>query len=136
MTGQPYSSFLTASRRERPFNIIKAGINCEREVLFNRINQRVDKMVHEGLEEEARKLAYARETNAMKTVGYREMFDFIDGKITLNEAIEQIKTNTRRYAKRQITWFQRDKEMQWFLPVQIHEIIQYIDKKITGKLKE
>jgi tRNA dimethylallyltransferase len=132
MTGRPYSSFLTAQRKSRPFNIIKTGINCEREILYNQINQRVDSMFSKGLESEALNLAYARENNAMKTVGYREIFDYFDGKLSLIEAIEQIKINTRRYAKRQITWFQRDKEMFWFQPGQMEEMIRYIDQKIMG----
>jgi tRNA dimethylallyltransferase len=130
MTGKPYSSFLTAQRKQRDFNIIKVGLNCEREQLFNRINQRVDIMMAYGLEQEARSLVYARETNALKTVGYREIFEYMDGKLTLNEAVAQIKQNTRRYAKRQITWFQRDKEMPWFQPNEVADVIQYIEQRI------
>jgi tRNA dimethylallyltransferase len=130
MTGKPYTSFLTSQKKNREFNIIKLGLNFERELLFQRINQRVDEMIAAGLVEEVRELAYARETNALKTVGYREIFDFIDGKVSLEEAVEQIKVNTRRYAKRQITWFSRDKEMPWFKPGQIDEIIQYVQSRM------
>ncbi len=133
MTGKPYSSFLTAQRKERDFSIIKVGLNCDREILYNRINQRVDAMIASGLEQEVRALAYARETTALKTVGYREIFDYFDGKLTLDEAIAQIKMNTRRYAKRQITWFQRDKEMPWFQPNQLSDVIEYISSRIVVK---
>jgi tRNA dimethylallyltransferase len=131
MTGKPYSSFLTAQRKERDFSIIKVGLNCDREILYNRINQRVDAMIASGLEQEVRALAYARETTALKTVGYREIFDYLDGKLTLAEAIAQIKMNTRRYAKRQITWFQRNKEMPWFQPNQVSDVIEYISSRIA-----
>jgi tRNA dimethylallyltransferase len=129
MTGKPYSAHLTAQRKSRDFNIIKLALNVQREELFSRINQRVDLMIAEGLEAEARSVQPLREYNALKTVGYREMFDYIDGAITLEEAVEQIKTNTRRYAKRQITWFNRDKEMPWFEPSQITEMVNFIKEK-------
>jgi tRNA dimethylallyltransferase len=132
MTGKPYTSFLTAQRKERKFNIIKVGLNCEREMLFSRINNRVDEMIANGLLNEVKGLEYARDTNALKTVGYREIFDYLDGKITLEAAAEQIKVNTRRYAKRQITWFSRDKEMPWFEPGLINEIVKYIQNKISN----
>jgi tRNA dimethylallyltransferase len=130
MMGKPYSSLLTATRKERDFNIIKLGINRERGELFNRINQRVDQMIGEGLVEEVKRMEPYRNFNALKTVGYREIFDYLDEKITLNQAIEQIKTNTRRYAKRQITWFSRYPEMPWFHPAQYSEILDYIYSKI------
>lgn len=134
MTGKPYSSFLTAQRKERDFNIIKIGLNCDRELLYNRINQRVDAMIAAGLEQEVLDLTYARETTALKTVGYREVFDYFDGKITRDEAIAQIKMNTRRYAKRQITWFQRDKEMPWFQLNQVSDVIEYIVNRMARKI--
>jgi tRNA dimethylallyltransferase len=130
MTGKPYSTFLTATKKERNFKIIKIGLNCERSILFNRINSRVDFMISKGLVDEVKSLEFARETNALRTVGYREIFDYLDGKITLEEAIEQIKVNTRRYAKRQITWFSRDKNMPWFEPNQITDIIRYIEREM------
>jgi tRNA dimethylallyltransferase len=130
MTGKPYSSLLTASHKERNFNIIKIGINCDRSELFDRINRRVDQMLVDGLVDEVISLQYAREFNALKTVGYREIFDYLDGNISIEQAVEQIKTNTRRYAKRQITWFSRDKTMPWFHPDQTEKIIEYINSRL------
>lgn len=130
MTGKPYSSLLTATTKDREFNIIKIGINRERPELFERINQRVDQMISDGLVEEVKSLIPYREANALKTVGYREIFEYLDGSISLNLAIEQIKTNTRRYAKRQLTWFSRDKEMPWFHPEHTDQIIDYIQSKL------
>jgi tRNA dimethylallyltransferase len=126
MTGKPYSTFLTSPQKERDFNIVKLGINRERQELFDRINKRVDQMIADGLVEEVKSLEPYRHTNALKTVGYREIFDYLDGKISLEQAVDQIKTNTRRYAKRQITWFSREKELRWFHPDQRDEIIDYI----------
>jgi tRNA dimethylallyltransferase len=126
MTGKPYSTFLTSPQKERDFNIVKLGINRERQELFDRINKRVDQMIAYGLVEEVKSLEPYRHTNALKTVGYREIFDYLDGKISLGQAVDQIKTNTRRYAKRQITWFSREKELRWFHPDQRDEIIDYI----------
>jgi tRNA dimethylallyltransferase len=130
MTGKPYSAFLTSPKKEREFNIIKLGINRERQELFDRINKRVDQMIAEGLIDEVKSLAEFRNTNALKTVGYREIFEYLDGKVSLELAIEQIKTNTRRYAKRQITWFSRDKEMPWFHPEQRQEILNFINSRL------
>ena len=130
MTGKPYSSFLTSTQKERDFNIIKLGINRERSELFERINQRVDQMIADGLVDEVKNLEQFRDANALKTVGYREIFDYLNGTISLEQAIEQIKTNTRRYAKRQITWFSRDKEMFWFHPDEKEKIIDFIKSKL------
>jgi len=130
MTGKPYSSLLTATRKQRDFNIIKIGVNLDRQELFKRINQRVDHMILDGLVDEVKGLLNARDSNALKTVGYREIFNYLDGNGTLEEAVEQIKTNTRRYAKRQITWFSRDKSMPWFQPDQTKQIIDYINAKL------
>jgi tRNA dimethylallyltransferase len=113
-TGRPYSSFLTASSRERDFRIIKAGIGRDREKLFERINNRVDEMIASGLEEEARSLYKYKGLNALNTVGYRELFSWFDGEITREKAIELIKRNTRRYAKKQLTWWSKDKDIVWF----------------------
>ena len=126
-TGRPYSAQRTGVRRERPFRIIKIGVNLPREVLYDRINRRVDAMVAEGLEAEARRLYPHRELNALQTVGYREFFDCFDGRVTRDEAVELIKRNTRRYAKRQLTWFRRDPEIRWFSPTDDGKIIRYID---------
>lgn len=126
-TGRPYSAQRTGVRRERPFRIIKIGVDLPREVLYDRINRRVDTMVAEGLEAEARKLYPHRELNALQTVGYREFFDCFDGRVTRDEAVELIKRNTRRYAKRQLTWFRRDPEIRWFSPTDDGKMIRYID---------
>ena len=126
-TGRPYSAQRTGVRRERPFRIIKIGVNLPREVLYDRINRRVDAMVAEGLEAEARRLYPHRELNALQTVGYREFFDCFDGRVTRDEAVKLIKRNTRRYAKRQLTWFRRDPEIRWFSPTDDGKMIRYID---------
>jgi tRNA dimethylallyltransferase len=124
--GRPYSSFLKKNKREREFGIIKIGLERTREDLYNRINLRVDAMIDAGLEEEARNLQKHRNLNAMNCVGYREFFDYFDGKITRDKAIELIKRNSRRYAKRQLTWWGKDKDIKWFKPDQIEEIINLI----------
>ena len=129
-TGKPYSTLRRGVKRERPFNIIKIALNMDREVLYQRIDLRVDKMVQAGLEEEAHKVYPHRELNALQTVGYREWFDHFDGNISREEAIELIKRNSRRYAKRQLTWFRADKEFEWFNPAETEKILEYIDSKI------
>jgi len=130
MTGKKYSSFRSNTKKERNFNIIKIGLNIDRESLHKSINARVDKMIEAGLVEEARNFFEFRNLNALNTVGYKELFDYFEEKITLTEAIELIKRNTRRYARKQLTWFNRDKEITWFQPTQLNEIIQFIDSKI------
>ena len=130
ITGKPYSSMLTATSKERNFNIIKLGINRERPELFSRINQRVDQMIADGLVDEVKSLVAIRDSNALKTVGYREIFEYLDGSISLSLAIDKIKTNTRRYAKRQLTWFSRDKGMPWFHPENTDQIVDYIQSKL------
>ena len=125
-TGKPYSSFLTTDKKSRSFNIIKAGLELEREELYHRINQRVEDMMAEGLLEEAEACLPYRNTNALNTVGYKELFNYIDGKHSLEEAVRLIKRNSRRYARRQMTWFRRDKEIRWFNPDQIEEIMLFI----------
>jgi len=129
-TGSPYSSFLKKQKRERDFGIIKIGLERHRDDLYKRINSRVDDMVRMGLEDEARILYTLRNLNALNGVGYREFFDFIDGKISKEEAIELIKRNSRRYAKRQLTWWGKDKDIRWFHPEKIEEIIVYIDEQV------
>jgi tRNA dimethylallyltransferase len=126
MTGKPYSSFRTAKPKERSFRIIKTGINTERENLHKLINLRTDRMIQSGLEEEARKFYPFRHLNALNTVGYREFFDFFDGKISREKAIELIKRNTRRYARKQLTWFNRAPDFTWFKPGQEEEMLKYI----------
>ena len=133
MTGKPYSSFRSNPKKTRPFSIIKIGLNCEREKLHHKINTRVDKMIEAGLEEEARKFHHLKHLNALNTVGYRELFSFFDGETTRETAIELIKRNSRRYARKQLTWFRNDNEMNWFEPEQIDDIIAFIEKRISEK---
>lgn len=127
-TGKTFSSFLTNPNKARSFNIIKIGLNRPREELYQRINDRVDKMIEDGLLDEVKALYSVKHLNALNTVGYKEMFDYLDGKLKFDEAIELIKRNSRRYAKRQLTWWARDKEIKWFQPDQINSIIEYIDQ--------
>jgi len=115
-TGQPFSSFLSSSKKKRNFNVIKIGLNTERAKLFDNINKRVDIMFENGLLEEVQKLFPLRHLNALQTVGYKELFDYLEGQLTLEEAKELIKRNTRHYAKRQLTWFKKDQEIKWFEP--------------------
>ena len=128
-THMPYSRQRTGERRPRPFEIVKIGIDLPRDVLYDRINRRVDRMLADGLEAEARVLYPYRELNALKTVGYREFFDYFDGRIGYDEAVELIKRNSRRYAKRQLTWFRRDSEIRWFAPDDDAAIIAYVGSK-------
>jgi len=114
MTGRTYSSFRTNQKRERTFGIIKIGLTREREELYRRINQRVDEMMQAGFLEEAQHLYSKRELNALNTVGYKELFTYLDGTWSLDEAIERIKGNTRRYARKQLTWYKKDPEIKWF----------------------
>ncbi|WP_207536252.1 tRNA (adenosine(37)-N6)-dimethylallyltransferase MiaA [Desertivirga arenae] len=128
-TGLPFSSFRTGTRRNRDFNIIKIGLNMDRDKLYNRINHRVEMMFTAGLVEEVKQLNSYRNLNALNTVGYSEVFDYLDGKITQMEAVEQIKQNTRRFAKRQLTWFKKDKGFNWFEPSELDLIINHITEK-------
>lgn len=130
MTGQPYSSLRTNSARKRPFNILKIGLDMDRDELYERINQRVDMMVKDGLFEEARSFYHLKHINALNTVGYKEIFAHWDGEYDADKAIELIKRNSRRYAKRQLSWFRRDKEINWFHPAQKEEIIKFVDNKL------
>lgn len=129
-TGKTYTSFRKRDKKERPFNIIKIALNREREELYCRINKRVDQMIEEGFIDEARALYGQRELNSLNTVGYKELFDHFDGIYSLEEAIERIKGNTRRYARKQLTWFKRDPEVKWFHPDNVDEIINYISQQI------
>lgn len=129
-TGKPYSEQRSGTVAERWFNIVKIGTDMPRDVLYERIDRRVDMMVEEGLVEEARAMYPKRALNSLQTVGYREMFDYFDGTISLAEAIELVKRNSRRYAKRQLTWFRRDESIGWFAPTDLEHIIEFIDSKI------
>lgn len=125
-TGKPYSTFLKKEKRIRNFDIIKIGLNIERDALYKKINKRVDKMIESGLEAEAKSLISQKNLNALNTVGYKEFFDFIENKITFEEAVRLIKRNTRRYAKRQLTWWAKDKDIKWYSPDNKEDIIAYI----------
>ena len=125
-TGRTYTSFRTQQRKPRPFHIIKIGLNRDREELYDRINQRVDQMMDSGMLEEATALYTQRHLNALNTVGYKELFDYLDGRWSLAEAVERIKGNTRRYARKQLTWFKRDPLIRWFHPDQKEEILKYL----------
>lgn len=127
-TGIKLSAHLTNTKKVRPFKILKIGLNMDRSALYNRINQRVDKMIESGLLEEVKSLQSFRKYNALNTVGYSELFSYMDGDIPLKEAVEQIKQNTRRFAKRQLTWFRRDDSTAWFEPGQDDAVINYISK--------
>ena len=126
MTGKTYTSFRKREKRQRPFQIIKIGLNRPREELYDRINQRVDQMMADGLLEEARSLYPLRHLNALNTVGYKELFDYLEGRWPLEEAVERIKGNTRRYARKQLTWYKKDERMKWFHPQETEQIISYI----------
>lgn len=128
MTGKTYTSFRRSEKKARPFSIIKIGLNRDRSELYHRINLRVDAMMSEGLLDEVRSLMPFKETNALNTVGYKELFDYFDGRWSLEEAVERIKGNTRRYARKQLTWYKRDEQMKWFHPDKEKEIMTYILK--------
>ena len=133
MTGKTYTSFRKREKRQRPFGIIKIGLNRPREELYERINRRVDQMMADGLLEEAKALYPKRHLNALNTVGYKELFDYIDGRWPLEEAVERIKGNTRRYARKQLTWFKKDESIRWFHPDETETIIKYICGKKSCK---
>lgn len=126
--GVPYSDLRTGGRKGRDFEIVKVGVDMPREELYERINRRVDMMMAEGLESEARRVYPLRHLNSLQTVGYKELFQYFDGKITREEAVELIKRNSRRYAKRQLTWFRRDEAIRWFHPTQFQEVIAWIEQ--------
>ena len=128
MTGRPYSSFLTHTKKYRDFDIIKIGLQTDRELLYSRINQRVDEMISQGLIEEARQVYPLRTLNALNTVGYKELFAYFDNRISKEEAIDLLKRNTRRFAKRQITWFQKDKDIHWFKLTEENKILELIHR--------
>ncbi|QJD96967.1 tRNA (adenosine(37)-N6)-dimethylallyltransferase MiaA [Mucilaginibacter robiniae] len=131
-TGTPYSAFRTGNKQQRPFQIIKVGLDMPREALYQRINQRVDMMLAQGLVAEVEQLLHFRHLNALNTVGYIEIFDYLDGKTSLPQAVELIKQNTRRFAKRQLTWFRKDQQITWFAPDDLTGIIRYIDSIIAA----
>ena len=130
MTGKTYSSFRKRKVKERPFNIVKIGLQREREELYERINTRVDMMIEQGLVEEVKKFEHLKHHNSLNTVGYKEIFKYLDGEWTLPFAIEKIKQNTRIYSRKQVTWYRKDEEIAWFHPKEIQNIIKYIEDKL------
>ncbi len=130
-TGKAFSSFRSGRKAERSFDTLKIGLELPRPELYDRINRRVDQMLRNGLEDEARRLQVYREANAMQTVGYREWFPYFEREISREKAIEEIKKNSRRYAKRQMTWFRRDKDIEWFSPHEPGAILAYLKQKIN-----
>ena len=131
MTGKTYTSFRTRSTKERPFRIIKIGLRREREELYDRINRRVDEMMQEGLLEEAKNVYGYKHLNSLNTVGYKEMFQYLDGEWTLDFAIEKVKQNSRIYSRKQMTWFKRDTDITWFHPDQKEEIMNHINNLLS-----
>ena len=125
-TGKTYTSFRTQARKPRPFTIIKIALNRDRDELYQRINLRVADMMQQGLLEEAQSMLPYRDVNALNTVGYKELFDYFDGRWPLTEAVSRIKGNTRRYARKQLTWYKRDEQVRWFHPNQQQEILNFI----------
>lgn len=134
MTGKPYSDLRTGQRKQRNFNILKIGLNRPRPELYERINLRVDEMMHEGLLQEAEQFYPYKHLNTLNTVGYKELYEFIDGNWTLDFAVNMIKQDSRRYAKRQLTWFNRDKEIHWFQPEEEGWILDFVNNEINVKI--
>jgi len=132
MTGKAYSSLLTNPKKERSFEMIKIGLNIQRAVLYERINTRVDRMMQQGLVDEAKRYFEFRNLNALNTVGYKEIFMYLEGTMTLDEAIDLIKRNTRKYARRQLTWFRKYNDMKWFDPPDMAEIKEYINEQLRS----
>ena len=132
MTGKPLSSYLTHKEKERPFRTIKVGLNRDRAELYNRINARVLDMMDKGFVEEAYKVYPLRNRNALNTVGFKEMFEYLDGLVTLDDTVAHIQSNTRRYMRKQLTWFNRDPAIRWFHPDNVKEIINYIDDRLNS----
>ena len=129
-TGKPYSSFRKKYKAERNFNLIKIGLKRDRAELYERINKRVDQMLIDGLIEEAKRVNEVRHLNSLNTVGYKELFSYFNGEITETQAIELIKRNSRRFAKRQLTWWAKDHTINWFHPDQGNEIIEFLNNRL------
>lgn len=132
MTGRTYTSFRTQQKKQRPFRILKVGLTRDREELYDRINRRVDQMMEEGLLEEVRSVLSYRHLNSLNTVGYKELFKYLDGEWELSFAIDKIKQNSRIYSRKQMTWFKRDEEIKWFHPEQETEILAYLRQQINA----
>jgi len=132
ITKKPYSELRKGIKQERPFKVLKIGLERDREELFTRVNQRVDEMMQQGLLEEVKQVSKYRTHNALKTVGYTELFDYLDDKVALDEAVEKIKVNTRRYAKRQLGWFHKHNDYNWFHPDDQKSIINFIENSLKS----
>lgn len=132
-TGLPYSSFLSDTKKERPFQILRVALDLDRELLYERINQRVEQMMEAGLLEEVKQVQHLKGYTAMKTVGYRELFRALDGELSISEGVDLIKRNTRKFARKQLTWFRKENRYQWFSPGNCKEIIDWVEKE-TGYL--
>lgn len=129
-SGKPYSSFLTNEKKLRDFKIIRLALDMKREILYERINTRVEKMIEDGLIEEVKSVEKYRDKNALKSVGYREIFKYLDGEIEIEEAVDLIKRNTRKYARKQLTWFRKDKLFPWFKPSETEQMISFIESQM------
>ena len=129
-SGETFSSLRTNIKKQRPFNIVKIGLNTDRNIVYERINLRVDQMIKDGLIKEVEGLKSFRHLNPLNTVGYSEIFDYLEGKSNREEAIEKIKQNTRRFAKRQLTWFKKSEDIKWYKPDELEPIIQYLNPLI------
>lgn len=130
-TGKPYSSFLSGTKKERPFRILRIALDLDREILYKRINTRVEQMMEAGLLEEVRQVQHLKAYTAMKTVGYRELFPVVEGKLSINEGVDLIKRNTRKFARKQLTWFRKENRYKWFSPQNCKEMIDWIESEIT-----
>jgi tRNA dimethylallyltransferase len=130
VSGQKYSAQRSGKTQDLPFDVVKIGLELNRDELYNRINQRVDKMMEAGLEAEARAVFSYKDMNALRTVGYKELFDYFEGKITLERAVELIKQHSRNYAKRQLTWWRKDESIRWFHPQQVVQIVEYVHSRM------
>jgi tRNA dimethylallyltransferase len=128
-TGKPYSSFLSDTKKERPFHILRIALDLDREILYKRINTRVEQMMEAGLLEEVRQVQHLKGYTAMKTVGYRELFPVLEGKQSISEGVDLIKRHTRKFARKQLTWFRKEKRYQWFSPRNCKEVIDWIEKE-------
>jgi len=128
-TGKPYSAFLSDTKKERPFHILRIALDLDRELLYTRINRRVEQMMENGLLEEVRQVQHLKDYTAMKTVGYRELFRALDGELSIDEAVDLIKRNTRKFARKQLTWFRKENRYQWFSPHDCKGIMDRIEKE-------
>jgi tRNA dimethylallyltransferase len=134
-TGKTFSSYLNIKNNTRNFNSIKIGITADREVIYDRINKRVDVMMQDGLLNEVKELYVNRDLNSLQTVGYKELFEYLDNELTLDKAVSEIKKNTRRFAKRQGTWFRKDKDIEWFeYPVKLNDVTDYVNALLVKNL--